>query len=189
VFFRPFFISVWSFLDPFYYIFTRLQYPCHDPSRNGVFRVRLTRYKGKDVVLSDGTKICKNDLMLKIHLHNVKILRELSSVQNEIAKGRVIFKQVFKSMPLLANYIYEHPEQANIKGIIGITLINKGFAPLGFECILPENRFYLRFKKATQLPIYLLSCSKISPANVKKHDPVYLMMSKETLLEKYRRRV
>nr|WP_053360520.1 hypothetical protein [Bacillus sp. FJAT-27251] len=189
MFFRPFFLNVWSFLDPIYFIFTRLQYPCPGTARNGVFRVRLTRYKGKDVILSDGTKICKNDLLLKIHLHNVKILKELSSVKSEIAKGRVIFKQVLKSMPFLASFISGHPEHSRIKGVIGITLIDKGFTPLGFDCIHPENRYYLSFKKATQLPIYLLSCSEISMANIRKHHPVYLMMSKEMLLEKYKRSI
>jgi hypothetical protein len=189
MFFRPFLLNIWRIMDPIYFTFTRLQYPCSGTERNGVFRVRLTRYKGKDIILSDGTIICKNDLLLKIHLHNVKMLKELSSVKNEIAKGKRIFKQVLKSMPLLASFIAVHPDQSQIKGVIGITLINKGFTPLGFDCIQPENKYYLSFKKATQLPIYLLSCSEISLAGIRKHQPVYLMMSKDRLIEKYRRPV
>lgn len=179
-------LSIWKWLDPVYFSFTRLQYPCPDRKEDGVFRVRLTRYKGKDVVLSDGVLICKNDLLLKIHLHNVRLLQDFSYNMNELSKGKGIFKLVTNSMPQLVTFILNHPEEARIKGIIGITHINKGFSPLGFECVLPENKFYSWFKKLQQLPIYLLSCSKISVVNIKKHHPVYLMMSTEKLLERYK---
>lgn len=182
-------LSIWKYLDPVYFSLTRLQYLCPDRKAEGVFRVRVTRYKGKDVVLSDGIMICKNDLLLKIHLHNVRILEDFSTIKNELSKGRAIFRRVMDSMPHLAAFILNHPEEARIKGIIGITLINKGFRPLGFECILPENKLYTWFKKTSQIPIYLLSCSRVSVASIKKHHPVYLMMSKEKLMEHYKRPV
>ncbi|MCJ7842654.1 hypothetical protein MUB24_17460 [Lederbergia sp. NSJ-179] len=186
---RTFFLTIWTVLDPIYFSCTRLQYICPERKRNGIFRVRLTRYKGKDIVLSDGIKICKNDLMLKIHLYNVRLLQDFSDNKNDLAKGRAVFKQILESMPLLAAYIVNHPEEAKIKGVIGITLINKGYRPLGFECMTPENKFYTWFKKATQIPIYLLSSSKVSIANIKKHHPVYLMMSKDKLFSLYKRPV
>lgn len=181
-------ITIWKYWDPIYFSFTRLQYLVHD-KKEGVFRVRLTRYKGKEVELSDGNRICKNDLLLKIHLHNVKLLQDFSCIQNEILKGKGIFKQVKNSMPLLASYILNHPEEARIKGIIGITLINKGFKPLGFESVLPVNKFYCWFKKTTQIPIILISSSRVSLDSIKKHHPVYLMMSKDQLIEKYKKLV
>jgi hypothetical protein len=91
-----------------------------------------------------------------------------------------------ESTPLLAAFIFHHPEEARIKGIIGVTLINKGFRPLDFDSIKPKNKLYNWYKKTSQIPIYLLSCSRISVANIKKHHPVYLMMSKEKLLKKYK---
>jgi hypothetical protein len=183
---RPFFLTIWRYIDPIYFALTRLEYPCSDRKKEGVFRVRLTRYKGKDVVLSDGTAISKNDLLLKIHLHNVKLLRNLSGIKNELSKGKAIFQQILDSMPLLTAFILNHPEAGRIKGIIGITLIDKGFERLGFECFLPESKLYSWYKKTLQIPIYLLSCSKISLRNIKKHHPVYLMMSKEKLFETYK---
>lgn len=186
--FRPFLLTIWKYMDPLYFALTRLQYPCPD-RKDGVFRVRLTRYKGKDVELSDGIIINKNDLLLKIHLHNVRLVQEFSNIKNELSKGRAIFIQVLQSMPHLTTFILNHPEEAKIKGIIGITLINKGFAPLGFECVLPENKLYLWFKKTSQIPIYLLSCSRVSVRKIKKIHPVYLIMSKEKLIEKYKKTV
>jgi len=186
---RLLFLSIWRVLDPLYFSFTRLQYPCLDHREEGVFRVRLTRYKGKEVILSDGIRICKNDLLLKIHLHNVRLLRDFSYRNSELLRGRGIFKRVMESMPSLTSFILNHPEEARIKGIIGITLINKGFRPLGFDCIVPQNKYYSWFKKMMQLPIYLLSCSHISAKGIRKHHPVYLMMSKERLTERYKTRV
>lgn len=186
---RAFFLTIWHYFDPIYFSLTRLQYICPDRKENGVFRVRLTKYKGRDIVLSDGIKISKDDLMLKIHLHNVKLLEDFSHLKNGITKGRVVFKRVKESMPFLASFILNHPEKDRIKGVIGITLIRKGFRPLGFECVLPKNKLYCWFKKASQLLIFLLSRSSISDVNIKKIYPVYLMMSKEKLFELYHKAV
>ena len=184
---RSLVVTVWCWLDPIYFSLTRLQYICPGQKEKGIFRVRLTKYKGRDIVLSDGIKICKNDYLLKIHLHNIRIIKNFSGMKNELKKGRLVFKNVMESMPLLTDFILNHPEESRIKGIIGITLINKGFRPLGFESILPENKFYIWFKKTIQTPIFLLS--KSGHAGINEHRPVYLMMSKEKLMEKYKKSV
>jgi hypothetical protein len=165
-------------------VFTRLTSIKSNDSYRPIFRVRLTKYKGKDVCLPDGTKICKNDVLLKVHLHNVRLLRETLRIQNSVTQGRYIYKRVKQSMPYLAAYMNSHQNKANIKGVIGITLINKGIKNLGFECFEPENKFYKWFKKLSLFPIYLLSTQSVS-YDLNKHQLVYLMMSKNNLLAKY----
>ncbi|MDH5163281.1 hypothetical protein P5X88_20310 [Heyndrickxia oleronia] len=100
-------------------------------------------------------------------------------MNNELLRGKSIFRRVMEPMPFLTTFILNHPEEARIKGIIGITLINKGFLPLGFDCVMPQNKFYSWFKRAMQTPIYLLSSSHVFVEGIKKHQPVYLMMSKD----------
>lgn len=78
----------WCLIDPIYYQFTQLTYIDY---RKNIFRVRLTRYLRHPVVMADGTHIQKNDLLLKIHFHNVRLLSELSQIQNEFQKGKVFF--------------------------------------------------------------------------------------------------
>ncbi|EIJ78107.1 hypothetical protein PB1_11124 [Bacillus methanolicus PB1] len=180
-------LSIWKIVDPIYFLFTRLQYIESSANKKAIFRVRLTKYKGKDVILSDGTTICKNDVLLKIHIHNVKLLSELLRMENHVIRARYLYKMVLNSMPLLAEYIHNHPEEQKIKGVIGITMINKGVRQLGFECFSPQNIFYKICKKTSLLPIFFLSTSSFSFSNVKKHHLVYLMMSKEKLLKKYRK--
>ncbi|MDN3018689.1 hypothetical protein PH210_21105 [Paenibacillus sp. BSR1-1] len=176
MFIRLIIILIWKILDPLFYQFSRLHY-INDQS---VFRVRITKYKGEKFVLSDGTIISKNDFLLKIHLHNVQLLSEFLKIKNELSRARKIYTRVLKSMPLLASYLMEHPEEEKIKGIIGITTINKGVISLGFECFSPSSKWYRFFKKLGQLPIMLLSNS-----SSKSNTLTYLFLSKDILYEKY----
>ncbi|WP_174733157.1 YkoP family protein [Mesobacillus harenae] len=178
-------LSVWHLIDPLYYWFTRLQYIEASNKKKAVFRVRLTKYKGRDIILSDGTSIAKNDVLVKVHLHNVRLLSELMKTENSLTKGKIIIKQVLESMPLLADYITSHPKEQNIKGVIGITMINKGVKRLGFETFEPANSLYKTVKWLTQLPILFLSSSNSSLTNLSKQRPIYLLMSKEQLIDRY----
>lgn len=178
---RSYFLSFWNVIDPLYYLFTRLEYLDRHSS---IFRVRLTKYKGKDVILSDGTLIKKNDKLIKIHLHNVKILYELQSVPCSVKRGRMLFRKIFISMPVLADYIYNHKDSREIKGAIGITMLHKGAERLGFEVVQPRNIFYRFFKKMFQLPIFLVSAEQTKLSKIP--CPSYLFISKEKLLKTYK---
>lgn len=174
-------ITVWTILDPLYYAFTRLKYV----EDKEILRVRVTKYKGRPCVLSDGTEIKRNDLLIKIHLHNVMLLRELMSLKGETSKARVIYNHVKSALPGVANYLYNHPKKDEIKGIIGITGLNKGSNRLGFETVAISNRIYLWFKFLVILPMYCMSVSSISAKNIRR-PPMYLLMSKDKLFELYK---
>ena len=183
---RGYLLSIWSILDPIYYTFTRLTYlPSHDEHQN-IFRVRLTRYKGKLLTLSDGTRINKNDMLVKIHLHNVKLLKELKDIKSEIKRGKIIYDYVLKSLPGIHLYIKDHKASSEIKGIIGITLLNKGCSRLGFETHQLSHPLYKWMKWISFIPIEILSSSRLSFKNMFKHEPPsYLVMSKEKLAKMY----
>lgn len=174
---RLYFLTVWSIFDPIYFSFTRLKFI----EKHGVFRVRLTRYKGKTIHLSDGTIINKNDLLVKIHLHNVRLIKEMNHIDSDIRKALYIFKQVEKSLPSLANYVKNHPKYEQIQGIIGISGLNKGTSRLGFENFKIQNQLYRRYKHMIFLAIYLLT----SKSQKIKRSPEYLFMSKNVLLKNY----
>ncbi|WP_243292328.1 hypothetical protein [Bacillus sp. FJAT-47783] len=181
---RAYLLSVWNFLDPIYYFFTRLTYlEKTTDGKTNMLRVRMTRYKGRDVTLSDGTEIKKNDFLVKIHLHNVRLMNEMKHIKNEVRKGRFIRKCVENSLPELVNFIQQHEKKDTIKGIIGITTLTKGSKYLGFEVFDMANPFYKWFKFISFLPICVLSSSK--PVSMKKQPPKYLLMSKEMLVNKY----
>jgi hypothetical protein len=176
------FLAIWSVLDPIYYFCSRLEY-VQDKSKNrDIFRVRLTKYKGRDIMLSDGTHITKNDLLIKIHLHNNRLVNELTRLNSEIKKGRLIYEQVNRGLPNLAIYLQRHEQFANIKGIIGITVLNKGSERLGFETFSIINPFYKWYKQMTIVPMYLISISRLDSF---RRPPKYLFMSKDKLIKLY----
>ncbi|MCG7344179.1 hypothetical protein MHZ92_08545 [Sporosarcina sp. ACRSL] len=177
-------INVWSIADPFYLKCTRLQCLEQITGRYSIFRIRLTRYKGREVVLSDGTIIKKNDLLVKIHLHNVRIMKEMQKIDKATNK-LYLYKTVYNSMPALAFYVLQHHHREQIKGIIGITSIDKGYRRLGFESFSFSSRMYTWFKRISHYSIHLLSSSKASSKRNKTPMPRYLFMSKDTLCEKY----
>lgn len=174
---------IWKLFDPLFYLFSRLHYIGDVNNKPSVFRVRLTKYKGKKYILSDGTKIDKNDLLLKIHLHNVRIITEIGKIKNDLKRAKLTYRLVLHSMPALASYLKEHPDEKKIIGIIGITSLDRGVKALGFECFRPKSRIYRFFKKLGQLPIYFLSNSSLR--NFQKNHLTYLFLSKETLYSRY----
>jgi hypothetical protein len=178
-------IHVWGMLDPFYFFCTRLHCLEQITGNPNIFRVRLTRYKGRDVVLSDGTLIKKNDLLVKIHLHNVRILKEMQCIDGNFKRSFFLYKKVQESLPDLAFFITHHNSKNHIKGIIGITMIDKGYERLGFESVSLSSHSYLWFKRIALYPIHIFSSSKPSSKRKKTPTPQYLFMSKDIICEKH----
>lgn len=178
---RGYLLLLWSFLDPIYFKCTRLTYLPKTQSSRNIFRVRLTTYKGRNITLSDGTKINKNDLLIKIHLHNVRLLKELESEKSELKKAKIIYRYVQNSLPALELYIRKHKKSTQLKGIIGITCLKQGCERLGFEVFDIWNPIYRWSKWLTFLPITLLSHNNTSKRQLLKHQPSYLFMSRQKL--------
>jgi hypothetical protein len=183
---RNWFLLIWYLVDPIYYSFTRLTYIKNDDHQNLIFRVRVTKYKGREVTLSDGTIIRKNDKLIKIHLHNAKLLKELLDVSCDISRGKYIFKKVLESLPALANYLEQHPNRDELKGIIGITTLHRGCGRLGFETYEIKNSVYRFFKLMTFSLISFLSSTSLTKQAIKKQQPKYLFMSTESLCNRYK---
>lgn len=183
---RSYLFSIWLWIDPIYYRLSRLTYL---REKENIFRVRLTRYKGEKVTLSCGATIDKNDLLVKIHLHNVRILKLLKNTESEIIRARQIYRMIERSLPGLAEYIAGHKQSQNIKGIIGITSLHRGAARLGFEPKKIESRWYRIFKQLALLPICLIAIDDWSTKIIHKHVPEYLFMSKHTLYKRHRRKL
>lgn len=85
---KLYFLSTWSVLDPIYFYISRLHYPESAKTNTTVFRIKQIRYKGPKVCLADGQEICKNDVLVKIHLHNVRLIKELFTIDNDLKKGK-----------------------------------------------------------------------------------------------------
>lgn len=182
---KAFLLFVWNFFDPFYYSCTRLTYITGEG--DNIFRIRLTKYKGRSIILSDGTKINKNDMLVKIHLHNIRLLMESRGMKSELRKAKLIYRHVEQSLPGVETYIRDHFDSCNVKGIVGITSIYKGSERLGFEIIDIINPFYRWFKIISFFPIAVLAQDRTPIRQIlKEQRPNYLFMSIKQLRSKYR---
>lgn len=173
---KRYLLTIWNILDPIYYHLSRLHYVADHEQRRTIFRVRLTKYRGSTVVLKDGTIIHKNDLLLKIHLHNVRMIRELKQVDSEMKKAILLYHMVRDDLQCLYRYIEKHPRRHEIKGIVGITMLTRGTKRLAFETFSLKNRYYRLFKQLTFLLIGFIANSP------NRNRPVYLFMSLNRLL-------
>lgn len=175
-------LRLWMLLDTFYFRLTRLQYV--DRGEQNIFRVRLLRYRGADLQLSDGEWIRNGDLLLKIHLHNVRLLHLLADYRYSMERARHLQRLVMQSLPALSGYLEGHRHSEHIKGVIGITQLNRGCRQLGFDVYPLANRGYRLFKKIGLLPIHMLACSR-PLHSLRKLDPKMLLMSKARLRTRY----
>jgi len=175
---------IWSTLDPLYLFCSKLECLQNADGRPTVFRIRLTRYKGRTITLSDGTEIRKNDVLIKVHLYNVLLLQEMLELQDPVKKAFLLYRRVNESLPDLAKFVLYHPKTDQVKGILGITMLHTGYRRLGFESFPITSRLYLWFKRIGQFPMHLL----FRPESFRIKDlptPHYLFMSKEAIFSKY----
>jgi hypothetical protein len=180
---RQYCLSAWNVIDPLYFQCTRLQYIEKKCGERAILRVRLTKYKGRDIVLSDGTAINKNDVLVKIHLHNARLLQQMQWCDSEIRRALLLYKDLKESLPAVIRYIQSQGNADEIKGLIGITMLYKGCQKLGFEAHLIAHPFYKAYKKLSLLPIYLLSSKNCLDRKIP--SPMYLFMSKDALFSRY----
>src|SRR5699024_4320936 len=173
---KSYLLTIWSTLDPIYYNFTRLHHVADYERNKTIFRVRLTKYRGSPVILEDGTSIRKNDVLLKIHLHNVRMIRELKNIKSEVQRALLLHHMVRDDLQCLSSYINGHSRRHEIKAVIGITMLNKGTRRLGFEAFSIQNRYYRLFKQLTcQIINYIAGRPDRNP-------PCYWFMSTNRLL-------
>ncbi|GEN31409.1 hypothetical protein HNQ35_001918 [Cerasibacillus quisquiliarum] len=177
---KGYLLQLWNMIDPIYFHCTRLCYVPDLSHGKTILRVRRTCYKGKPVVLTDGTMIRKNDTLLKIHLHNVRLVSEFHSMNNDIQKALNLYRKIRSSLYHLADFIKKE-ENCHVKAILGITMLYQGADRLGFEMFPIKNSYYRQFKKYTFLPINYLANASLPK------EPVYLFMSRRTLENQYRR--
>ncbi|WP_353892589.1 hypothetical protein PRVXH_001945 [Proteinivorax hydrogeniformans] len=177
-------INIWGILDVIYAKLMGLYNIKKTNQDDSIIRVRFVKHWGSDITLEDGTTITKNDLLLKIHLHNVKFIKELSNIKSPIRKGMYAYREVEQAMPGLASFIETHSNYKEIKAVVGVTMLTKGTYRLGFEEKLIKNFCYRWIKYISQIPIYYLSNGCINKNMFRKNRVKFLLQSKESILKK-----
>ncbi|WP_035100437.1 YkoP family protein [Aneurinibacillus terranovensis] len=178
------FTKIWSLLDWLYFYCSNLSYV--NRQEKNIFRVKLITYRGKSLCLSNGAFIHPNDVLLKIHLHNSLLMKEMVNIKNDIKRAFYVYSRVETSLPGLAVFISRHPKKDIIRGVIGITLLSRGVSRLGFEVKDITNPYYKKLKQLYMKPMFILCyLDKKKFWKNKNLIPKILVLSKEQLLNKY----
>lgn len=134
-------LLTWQIWDQIYQHCSRLQYV---DKENAIFRVVLLRYHGNSLPTRDGTVISNGDTIIKLHIHNCRLVSQLEGATNPARLGLVLRREVLNSLPYLAEFVLEHPQYQDIKGIVGTTMLHRGVKTLGFDVMdVPETPFYV----------------------------------------------
>jgi len=156
---------------------------------------RLLTHKGKDLAMNDGQALRRGDMFAELHFDNHK-LSELAFVsKNPLVVAVKVIREVEAALPTLAEMLLAESKAAQIKGIQGITMINRGADKLGFVIHdLPEGLF----KRSTKLYLSLLMkvltpparkwvTGKTEVASKKAEEPKILLMSTQHLNDRFKK--
>ncbi|AFK86312.1 MULTISPECIES: YkoP family protein [Thermoanaerobacterium] len=151
---KKIFMYIWSLWE---FVFAKLNNIHTVGGDDSEIRIAIKRYRGKKIVLKDGTVLDKGDKFAELHLNN-KVLTEItSSSSSPIAIGIIVLKRFKKSLKALKAYINENHDFDDVNVFMGYTLFNQGVEMLGFEVMdmkSPLERFIITHYESFLLGIF-----------------------------------
>ena len=94
-------------------------------SENQWFYIEIIKYRGKEVLLNDGTRIMKGDQIGEIHLNNEKVTEHVGDI-------RFVFRAIEEECTAIAHSINQG-NYKDVKAFWGITLMYPLAEKKGFE--------------------------------------------------------
>lgn len=147
------FLQIWGAWDWIYYRFNRMQYVS---KKHNIFRIVRKTYKGPPLQTKTGEWITAGDDIIKIHLHNYALAKEVLNRRSDLALALYLKNYIQRSLIGLNTHISELPERNNIKAIMGTSMLNRGAERFGFSVHEVNNSLYFWFKGYLYKFIYLV---------------------------------
>ncbi len=178
-------IFVWMGWEYFFHVL--FQVKRIDPDSR-FLQLRIRKYEGKTLKLMDGEEIHSGERIAEMHLNNHLLYQLGKSSRSSMHLAIQLIREMEQAMPKIASYILDNPAYQDVKGLYGISMINRGVTQFGFTVMeLPEGVF------AEMTKFYLkLLMSVIHPQGKQrlnqKNDmlvPKVLAMSRKELLRRY----
>jgi peptidoglycan/xylan/chitin deacetylase (PgdA/CDA1 family) len=123
-----------------------------DPD-NTFLQIRIREYTDNEPLsLEDGERFVKGDRIVELHLNNDQLAQMGRTSRNSTHLAIQMIRNIRDLLPMISNMLKTDPAYQDVKGLYGVTLINRGPEQLGFTiCDLPKGpfsfltRYYLRF--------------------------------------------
>ncbi|WP_020615810.1 polysaccharide deacetylase family protein [Paenibacillus daejeonensis] len=120
---------------------------------DAVFHYRIRKYHGPQLRLDDGETIRDGDEVVELHFDNRKLFETVASSGSVMRMAIYVVREVGKALPKLAAEMAGKPEFREVRGLYGISMINRGSQSFGFSTIdLPPGLF----SRMTRLYLKLL---------------------------------
>ncbi len=109
-----------------------------------VLRVRVTRHRGRPLILGDGTSIRRGDPIGAFHLDNKRMAAFHEGGRRSRWAG-LAFRRAFRaSLEALAEQVGNDPRYRGVKAFTATTIFHQGTERLGFEARPLSRRFMAR---------------------------------------------
>ncbi|WP_018130403.1 YkoP family protein [Effusibacillus pohliae] len=178
-------LAGWRAVDVVYRNCRRFDFA--DYQGDNLFRVIVKPYNGPDVRVGEKW-LRKGDRVGELHLYNYRLLNIVSVMTSEVQMGLVALREVRKSLPLLADFLKRSPQGRAIEALVGITILHRGAASLGFSVFDLEDSWYKRVK-TFYMRLMLRICHPIGYrryAEKGEHpSPKRVVMMRDTFFRKY----
>ncbi|WP_418888870.1 YkoP family protein [Paenibacillus apiarius] len=182
--------SIWMMWERVFDLFTRLR--SVSVSQYGICKLVVRRHHGQDVQCNDGHWVHAGDWVGELHLDNRQVLQLSRSVGPDRA-ALMTARLLRDSLGQISLAMESTPELAKVKALTGITLLHRGIIyGLGFELHPMTSKWfrwittwYLRFLLAVLHP----SGKRRVKQSTGKLNPMMLMMTKQSLMQRYRKEV
>lgn len=182
--FKRVLVACWLVWEKLFHLMFRIQRGGTD----SIFHYRKRKYRGKTLQFSDGRTIENRDEVIELHLDNKMLFRLMMESRSLMHVAILLIREVEKALPKLADQLAGKADYNNVRGLYGITMINKGASQFGFNVIELDpglfdslTRFYLKLLMFVLHP----SGKTRLKGDSRKLSPRILVMSMEELVKRY----
>ncbi|MCS7459600.1 polysaccharide deacetylase family protein [Paenibacillus doosanensis] len=158
-----------------------------DPD-NQLLYYRVCTYHGRSILLPDGEEIRKGDRVIELHFNNEMIFHIAGGTRSMMQLAVQLIRAVQELLPKMAERLMSDAVTRDIKGIYGITMINRGPKQFGFTVTdLPKGLFYIVSKLYLRLLLLVIHPQGKQRLEVKKEllTPKVLAISAKELQRRY----
>ncbi|THF79965.1 polysaccharide deacetylase family protein [Cohnella fermenti] len=174
-------VAVWMLWEKLFHVLFRLK-----PIDNGQFmHYRIIRYSGPELAMDGGVRLKRGDRLLEMHFDNGKMYEIGMNAKSSVHVAIRVIREVQHALPSLAKEIRRIDKEGRIKGLYGVSTINRGAEGLGFETFaLPKGIFSFLTQRYLKLLMSIIHPE--GGGRVRKHsdtiEPRCIVMSRERAL-------
>lgn len=147
----------------------------------------IRRYPGRSLTGSDGATLCRGELVIELHL-NSRLLAAKTAGATTHQRVLFLLRELIAGLRAIARLARSDPDLASVRGVWGLTILNRGVEPLGFT-VVDMRPGLIRWMTALYLKWLLSAYHPDGPERLHQREealvPRELFMSTGMLLSRY----